>query len=122
MDESLFPVILLGTMTVCLLAITVTMVSTARAFRAMLRRLEALLPDADQALRDVPASLRHVRRLLARADWVTEHIESIIHQACDTTSRALEDVSALQRKAQGFFATRFGNGARVELRSHHRRR
>jgi len=117
-----FPLLMcLGVISACALAMTATMVWTARDMRRALRRVNAILPSAEQALRDVHRALHHVRRLLTRADQASRRVEIIVHQACDTAEDVVERVSALKQQAQHSLGKWLGNGAGAGPRRHHRK-
>ena len=109
-DSPMSPVlVLLSVATVCLLAITAIFMSTAAQFRATLRRLDALLPDARQVLSELKRSGRHVRRVLTRTDAVSEQVERVIGGAAAMAAQVIERVGG-----------RFGQRTGAEPRSHHR--
>lgn len=98
----------LGIIGACLTILTMTVVITA----AELRR----------TLRDTRVSLRHVRRLLVRADRATNAVEAIVQQIYETATDTIGQFTRLRRRAQAFWVGHAGNGAGVDPRSHHRRR
>ena len=111
--------LLLGIMAVCLVAITVTIMLTAQELRRTLRRVNALLPGTDRALRDVQDSLRQTHQLLTMTTGTIRRIESVVRQACDLASGFLETAARLSEQAKGFWHLRSGNGAAgAEPRSH----
>ena len=112
--------LLVSLATLCLIIITVTVVMTAAELRSTLRRLEAVLPDAGEALRELRRSSRQVRQILTRANMATRSVEGVILRACEAASEALERVALFKESAQQFWATRFGHGAGAEPRPHHR--
>ena len=120
MSDATRIVLLLGVMTACLLAMTLTMILTARDVRMTLQRLSAVLPDAGQALRETRQSLRHVRALLARGDKATRRVESVIDQLCDATTETLGRFTMWKGRAEQFVLGRFGNGTRGEPRQRRR--
>lgn len=111
MNDSISPLVLLllGLATLCLAAITLTVIVTAAQLRATLRRLDALLPDAGQVLSELKRSGRHMRRLLTRTDAVGEQIERVVGGAVAMASHVIERVGG-----------KFGQRAGAEPRSHHR--
>jgi len=90
----------------CAVAMTVTMVWTARDLRGTLRRINALLPSAERALRDVHGALDHVRRMLMRADQASRRVEGVVRHACDSAEDTLNHW--------------LGNKAGADPRRHHR--
>lgn len=118
MSEPL-PILLLAIMAVCLIAITVTIIWTAQELRQMLRRVNALLPGTDQALREVHDSLRQTHELLTMTTKTVRRIESVVHQACDFVSDLLDQFRHLREQAKELWPFRSGNGAAgAEPRSH----
>ena len=113
---------LLGLATACLFVMTLTILVMAAELRRTLRRLNAMLPDAAQALHDARRIFRQGRRLLARADVAAGHVQNVIHQACDAATDALGAIGRVKARTQRFWAKRFGNGAGAEPRRHDRRR
>ena len=120
MLDPVLAMLLLSLATLCLVVVTVTIVTTAAELRGTLRRLDALLPDAGMALRELRRSGRHVRQLLTRANMATRSIEGVILRACEAASEALERVALFKASAQQFWAARFGHEAGAGPRSHHR--
>ena len=106
MPNALPLLVCLGLISGCAVAMTVTMVWTARDLRRTLRRVNTILPTAEKALRDVHQALDHVRRLLTRADRATRHVETVVHQVCDTAEHTVHKW--------------LGNGAGADPRRHHR--
>ena len=121
MPEAALVTLLLGVISVCLVAITVTALVTAREFRMTLRRINTMLPRADRALQDAQRSLTLMRQCVTRADLAAQRVEAVVHAACDVASEAVTRFSRWKGQAQQFFTARFGNGAGSEPRPHHRR-
>ena len=121
LDPVVFPALLLIVIA-CVLAMTITIVLTAREFRRTLRRVNAILPGADRAIRETHQSLEQVRRLLTKTNHASAHIEAVIHQACDAASDTLRRFMRVKEQAQALWSARFGNGAGAEPRRHHRSR
>ena len=113
---------LLSLATACLFIMTLAILMIAGDLRLALRRLNAMLPEAAQAVHDARRVFRLGRRLLARADVAAGHVQGVIHQACDAATDALGAIGRVQTRTQMFWAKRFGNGAGAEPRRHHRRR
>ena len=122
MPESTSAIILLCLVSLCLLAMTVTMAWTAREFRQTLRRLNVMLPRADRALHDAGRSFHQARQLLVHANRATRRIEGAVRLACDTTLDTVHHVALWKRRLQGFLHEHAGNGAGADSRRHHRRR
>ncbi|MDP3723587.1 MAG: hypothetical protein Q8R91_08845 [Candidatus Omnitrophota bacterium] len=112
---------LLGLVSVCFLIITVTGVVVAYEVRQTLRRINRLLPAADQALREAHQAFRQGGRLLLRASEATEQAEAFVRQTYDTASKTLGQVVRLPRQAQRWLSRWMGNGAGAESRLRHRR-
>ena len=112
--------LLFSAATICLVVVTVTVVMTAAQVRSTLRRLDALLPDAGEALRELRRSGRQVRQILTRTNMATRSVEGIILRACEAASEALERVALFKESAQQFWSARFSHGAGSGPRSHHR--
>ena len=104
----------------CALAMTVTMVWTARDLSRTLHRVNAMLPSAEHALRDVHRVLGHVRRLLARANQAARHVETVVHQACETAEDVVGRFGVLKEQAQHSLKKWLGNGAGAGPRRHYR--
>ena len=122
MADPLVLLALLVVVTACVLAMTIAVALTAWEFRRTLRRVNAILPGADRAIREAHRSLEQIRWLLTRTNHVSRHVEAVIHQGCDAASDTLRRFLRMKEQAQAFWAARFGNGAGAEPRSHHRSR
>lgn len=121
MSESSLAVSFLGVISGCLLVMAVTMVLMAVAFCRALRKLEAKLHDADDALRHARSSLRHVDRFFSRADRVSRHAETALDQVWATALEAWAHLGRLGEHVKALWGHHVGNGARAESRPHHRR-
>ena len=109
MPETTVFLILLGVITVCCLAMTVTLAWTAW--------------DVRGTLREARRSLRYARRLIVRADRVSRDVERLAHRACEIAASALERMARWPGRARGFFSgEHVGNGAGAEPGRHHRSR
>ena len=122
MPDTPITVILLGVIAVSVLIMTGAMLVAVWDLRKTLWRVNAMLPSADQAIREAHRSLQQMRHLLTTTNHVTRHIETVIREVCDAASDTLERLVLLKGRAQDFWRARFGNGARAEPRQHHRRR
>ncbi len=116
-----FILLCLGLVSLCMVAMTVTLMLTAHDIRRTMRRLHAMAPAADQALREAQRVLTHARRLLARAGGATRHVESVVQQACETATETLERFNVLKLNTARFLGKWVGNGTGAEPRRHHRR-
>ena len=112
----------LGLVTVCLIAMTLATLVIAGELRRTLRRLNAMLPEMARATHDARRMFQRGRRLLARADAATGHLEAVVHQACDAAADALGALGRFRARAGTLWAKRFSNGAGAEPRRHHRGR
>ena len=109
MSETSIFLTMLGVITVCCLAVTVTLARTAW--------------DVRGTLREARRSLRDARRLIVRADRVSRDVERLAHRACEIAASALERMARWPGRARGLFSgEHVGNGAGVEPRRHHRSR
>lgn len=109
------PLFLFAVIAVCLVAMTVTMMITARQLHATLRRLSAILPEAGQAMREA-------NRLFRLTHRAARHLETLIDDVCAVASKTVGRLTLLRRSAQRFWATRARNGAGADPRLHHRGR
>jgi hypothetical protein len=94
----------------CVLIMTVAVVAAASDLRRVARRLDAVLPAAEQALRESAHVLGRLRRLLTRTDRVAARAEGIFERACSVADEALERVTALRTKALHSLNRLIGNG------------
>ena len=122
MTDSALTVLLLGVIAACAVAATACILMTARDLRAALRRLNTVLPEAEGTLRETRHALRQARRLLARGDNASRHVEAVILRACEAASEALERLGHVREAATHLFTMRTGNGTRAEPRPNHSRR
>ena len=122
MSEFPLPTLLLGVIAACLVALTVAFCATAWELRGILRRLDVMLPDLEEALREARGSFRHLRRLLAGLTRAGRQVEVIVGRVCETASDAVERVSAMGRRLRTVFTEHRGNGAGADPRWRHRRR
>jgi hypothetical protein len=103
--------------TACLVALTVTAILTAIEVRRTLRRVNAILPEAERALQEAHHAFRHSRRVLAGAARTTQYVETVAQQLCEAASDALHRVSFLRNRAAAWIAGHVGNGTGAEPRS-----
>ena len=122
MTETPLWLLLLWITTACLVVMTLTILVTAGELRRTLRRLNVMLPETAQAVRDARRLLRQGRRLLARADAASRYVEAVIRQACDAATDALGAIGRFKARTQTLWTKRFRNGAGAEPRRHHRSR
>ena len=120
MAESWLVVVLLGVVSLSVVAMTAILFVTARDFRRTLQELRAMLPNCDEAVHEARRALGEVRHLLKRTDNAARHVETVVHRACQAASEAIERFVFLKERAQTFLAERFGNGARSGPRRQYR--
>jgi len=113
--------ILLGVISVCLIAITAMLALITQELRVSLRRLNAMLPQADRVFREAHRALHLIRQVLTTPNQAAHRVETVIHQACDAASEVLERFNGFRAHAGRLFTSRFGNGTRAGSRSQHRR-
>ena len=101
---------LLAVICACVLILTLTVVYLACDVRMMLRRINAILPDAHR-------SFREAHQMFTRLNRASQLVEGVM----STVSQAMTGV--LGRLGQrGERVGNFGNGAGVDPRRHHRSR
>ena len=122
MSETFLPVLFLGVMAACFVAMTLTVAFTARELRHTLRRVNAVLPGADRTLREAHHCLQVVHQLISRTNTSMRQVETVVHQVCGAASDLVERWAWLKQRAEALWTVRMGNGTRAEPRSHHRRR
>ncbi len=97
----------LGLIALCLLIMTIVLVSMVRDVRGTLKRANALLRSWD--------------RTVVRSQRVMHRVEAIVLRACDAASDVLESATSWGHRARSYFVKQFGNGARSEPRRHVKR-
>ena len=112
---------LLGVIAVCTVMLTACVLTTAGELRDALRRLHTVLPEAEGTLREARHALRQTRRLLARGDNATRHVEAVVLRACEAASDALGRLARVREAATHLFTARTRNGTGGEPRRSHRR-
>jgi hypothetical protein len=100
----LLPLLLI--LSICVLVLTIAVVWLALDVHATLHRLNTVLPEAQR-------SLRHLRRLLARADRAAQQIDDVVQGVCGAVS------GALTRVRRRYFGS-VSNGAGADPRRHAR--
>ena len=115
MFETFLPVFFLGVMAACFVAMTLTVVFTARELRHVLRRVNAMLPGATQALHEA-------HQFLSRTNASMRHVETVVQQLCGAASDLFERWTRLKQHAEALWTMRMGNGTRAEPRLRNRRR
>lgn len=109
----------------CAVIVTWSVMMTTFEWRCTLRRVNALLPDAEKVIKEAKLSLTHVRRVIARTDHVAGQVEAVALKACKTVSSAVEQITALKLQAEHSVGRWFGangNGTGVGSRSDRRSR
>lgn len=105
----------------CALIVTWSVMVTAFDLRLTLKRVNALLPDAEEVVKEARRSVIHVRRVIARTDHVSKQVEAVAVKACETVSEVVERVAALKLQAENSVGRWLGaNGHRTRngSRSH----
>ena len=114
--------VLLAAITGCLVALTLTMMWTARSVRLTLSRVNAILPQADQAMRAARHSFLRVHRMLVRVDRAARQIETAVKAACRPLLQVVDQVEHWRHHTGTWLTHLVGNGAGSEPRQHHRKR
>ena len=103
--------------TACLVSLTITVILTAVEVRRTLRRVNAILPEAERALQEAHQAFRHSRRVLAGAARTTQYVETVAQQLCEAITDALNRITFLRNRAAAWITGHLGNGAGEEPRS-----
>lgn len=122
MPEAPIAAVCLAIISCCALVTTFALCLTARELRQTLWRVNALLPSAGRAVRVASRSVQRINRWVTRADQAAQHVEGVIHRACEAATQALDRWTALRGGDRGWRGSRVTNGARAEPRQHHRHR
>jgi hypothetical protein len=115
------PLVLLGVVGVCLIAMTTTMILTTRELRGTLRRFNTTLLRADKSLLETHRAFRQTRRVMATAHRATREVETVIRAGCDAALDAMHQLGVWKRRAKTLFNAHVGNGAGADPRRHRRR-
>ena len=121
MVDATLPVMLLAVISLSLAVMAFTMVITAGHARRVLRKIEAVLPSCDQTLREMHGVLRQTRQLVGRGNTAARRVEGVIQKTCGIAEDLMDRVIRLKDRAEEVVGAYFGNGAKAELRRHHRR-
>ena len=121
MVDAFLPVIFLGVIALSLVLMAGTMAVTAWHARRVLRKIEAMLPSCDQTLRDMHQVLQHTRRLVRHGSTAAHRVEAVVQKTCEMAEDLMDRVIRLKHRAEEVVGSYFGNGAKAELRRHHRR-
>ena len=107
MTDSALSLTLLAVIAACAVVLTGTWLLMAR--------------DVQDAVRETRRAMRQARRLLARGDNATRHVESVIIRACETAAGAVAQFGQMRSVARRLFNGNGRHGARSGPRTHHRR-
>ena len=107
MSESAVSLIVLSVIAGCALVLTATWLLMAR--------------DVRGAVRETRFAMRQARRLLARGDNATRHVETVVIRVCKAAADAVEEFSQVREAARHLFNGNGRHGARSGPRAHHRR-
>ena len=117
MSEPSLALLLLGVMAFCAVVATAVLVAAVSDLRQVLRKINGMLPRADEALEEGRRTAREVRHLLSRANRISRDVETVAHSVCEGALAALEHMSHLKQRAQRLFTGPWHNGARGGPRS-----
>ena len=98
--------LILALLAVTGLATTVTALMLCMCMRRLHRlsdRLERMLPECEDTLREG-------RQLLHRVNRASRHVEGFVARACETATEGLDHVAEWGGKLQHFWQDRSGNG------------
>jgi hypothetical protein len=107
MTESALSLLLLAVIAACSVVLTATWLFMAR--------------DVQDALRETRQAMRQARRLLARGDNATRHVESVVIRACEAAAGAVAQFGEVRKAARRLFNGNGRHDARSGPRVHHRR-
>ena len=107
MTDSALALILLAVIAGCAMVLTGTWLLMAR--------------DVQDAVRETRYAMRQARRLLARGDNATRHVESVVIRVCEAAAGAVTQFSQMRKAARHLFNGNGRHGTRSGSRSHHRR-
>lgn len=119
---------LLCLMAACLVAITVAFIFMSYDIRQMVRRLNALMPQASRVVKRADAVMRILGRMAQRLDGATQGVETVVAKLCGSVAETVEQFEAFKGRAQRSFGKWMGNngsnghGTGADSRPHHRRR
>ena len=112
MADSWLFVIGLGIASGCLVVMTGILLWMARDLHRTLHQMNQALPVCTRALRDSRDLLRQFRRIVARTERASRHVDAVIQQACAIASETLEQFTWLKNRARTLLSGQVGNGAR----------
>ena len=121
MSNASLVVLLLGVITCCLGVMAVAILSTARAFRRTMDRVNAMLPAVERTVQATHDSMQRLQELLGRTNHATRHMEGVVHRVCVAAAETLDQWSGLKSRTRNMLMGWFGNGARAEPRRSDRR-
>lgn len=114
-------VVFLGFFSICLIAMTMTILVTARELRQTLQHANRALTGMDRAVGEAHRCIEYLRHIFSRADQATRHVESIVHRSCDIVSDTVDQLATFNGRAKAFLMGRSTNGTRVDPRPNGRR-
>lgn len=107
MSEGTLFLTLLAVIAACSVVLTATWLFMAR--------------DVRKAVQETRFAMRQARRLLARGDNATRHVETVVIRACEAAAAAVEQFGQVRKAARHLFTGNGRHGARSGPRVHHRR-
>ncbi len=121
MAETRLVILLLALITVCLIVLTVSLLTLIAEFRGIAKRIHQVLPEAERMMRDARDSLHKTKKLVTRVDETARAVDGIVRQACVSAADALDRIASIKAKAESFFTGHSGNGngTRAEPRRRH---
>jgi uncharacterized protein YoxC len=122
MSEFSMGVLFLGLIAVSLIVLTASVVTTAAEARVTLRKLGALLPQADHTLEEANRTLHEARAFLTTVNRAATNVEATVHEAHDVVTGTVNQLARWRTQFTHLFTQHAGNGARVDPRRRHGRR
>lgn len=107
MSEGALFLTLLAVIAACAMVLTATWLFMAR--------------DVREAVQETRQAMRQARRLLARGNNATRHVEAVVIRACEAAAGAVERFGRVRHAARHIFIGKGRNGAGSGPRFHHRR-
>ncbi|GEM_PF-6478312 len=120
MTASAWMLLFLSVIGVCMVLITVTVMSTARDVRRTLRRLYEILPSFERAAREVSSTFARTRGLITKAHALSAVMEGVTERASTVLHTAMQAWHHMKRRTQQWVEHSFGkqNGTRGDPRRH----
>ena len=113
---------LLVATSLCLLILAVVAIYTALDLRTTLRRVNAMLPVAESAIRDARRVLHRTRRIVQRSDLAARQVETIVHRACEVFGGILDRVAPLKTSVERLFFRHQNGAGPVRYKARHKHR